>query len=613
MTTTSEAKTASGGATGPPEKKTRGSRRNIADAIRMAWAADARGFLVILVLTVLSGSIPPAVVWLTKLLVDAVALALTTVVPFSSVLPLVLGLGILAGLQRALGRVTGRRQQIYAERVEMHAEDQFLIAVSTCDAGHFDDPSWHDRVERASRDLSRRPSQLMEGLLSLGEGFVTMIGMGSILLTIHPLVLLLATVASLVIIPFQRRHTRNLYNFYFNITPEDRKAWYFRWMQIDNRAAKELRAFNLQEPLFRRFEEVRKQRATREAGIWTRYERYALFASILGGLSFAVAYGFVAFRGAQGAHTAGAIAALIGALSQFSQRIGLIAGQLVAMEEHATFLDDYFTFISLERLLDVPEEPVAVPKNIQEVEFEGVSFAYPGMKEKALKGVNLRIGAGELLALVGDNGAGKTTLVKLLCRFYDPQEGTVRIGGVDLKQTDPQQVRSRAGVLFQDAESYLLTAREAVTLGRPEKDGNDSDVHLALQKARAEEVVEQLPKGLDNYVGRMFEGGHDLSGGEWQRLALARLMYRDADVWVLDEPTASLDPSTEVEIFAELKENLRGRVGIVISHRFSTVRVADRIAVVQDGQITEIGTHEELIALGGRYAELFNLQAAGYR
>jgi len=210
-------------------------------------------------------------------------------------------------------------------------------------------------------------------------------------------------------------------------------------------------------------------------------------------------------------------------------------------------------------------------------------------------------------------GREKSTLIKLLLRFYDVDQGSVRVGGVDVKKLSPEELRSRIGVLFQDYATYELTIRENVMMGRPDVEVNDERVMEALQDSRSEWLVNKMPNGLDSKVGRLFEGGHDLSGGEWQRLALARIMYRDADIWILDEPTSSFDPEAEAGIFAELKDNLRGRIGIVISHRFSTVRIADRIAVVDDGRITELGTHEELLAAEGRYAQLFELQAAGYR
>jgi ATP-binding cassette subfamily B protein len=256
-----------------------------------------------------------------------------------------------------------------------------------------------------------------------------------------------------------------------------------------------------------------------------------------------------------------------------------------------------------------PLSPRELPHLHGPIEFMDLSFTYPGGKEPALSGLNLEIRDGELIALVGENGAGKSTLVKLLLRFYDPDGGSVRVNGTDLKDFAPEVLRNRIGVLFQDYASYELSVRENVVMGRPGGEVLDERVMEALRDARSEWLVERMPNGLDSKVGRLFEGGHDLSGGEWQRLALARIMYRDADIWILDEPTSSLDPEAEAAIFAELKENLRGRIGIVISHRFSTVRIADRIAVIDDGKVIELGTHEELMAAGGRYRTMFELQA----
>ena len=305
---------------------------------------------------------------------------------------------------------------------------------------------------------------------------------------------------------------------------------------------------------------------------------------------------------------------VIGAFTSVSGTLGQISSTFVAVDQHTTFLDDYFSFLAIEPLVPAPAEPQSAPNRFTDgIEFDNVTFSYPGGTEPAVAGLSLHIRSGELIALVGENGAGKSTLVKLLLRFYDADQGSVRVGGVDLKDLAPEALRSRIGVLFQDYASYELTVRENVVMGRPDVKVDEERVMEALQDSRSEWLVKKMPNGLDSKVGRLFEGGHDLSGGEWQRLALARIMYRDADIWILDEPTSSLDPEAEAAIFAELKENLKGRIGIVISHRFSTVRIADRIAVIADGRVTELGTHEELLAAQGRYAQLFELQAAGYR
>ncbi len=345
--------------------------------------------------------------------------------------------------------------------------------------------------------------------------------------------------------------------------------------------------------------------------------RISLLTGLVSGTTLALAYVFLAVRGVAGTINPGGVVLVIGAFNAVSNTLGQISSTFVAVDQHTTFLDDYFSFLAVQPLLPVPASPSSEVDLRKGIEFDNVTFSYPGGTEPAVAGLSLHIRSGELIALVGENGAGKSTLIKLLLRFYDPDQGSVRVGGVDLRNLEPAVLRSRIGVLFQDYASYELSVRENVVMGRPDGEvhGKEKDERVmeALRDARSDWLLKKMPRGLDAKVGRLFEGGHDLSGGEWQRLALARIMYRDADIWILDEPTSSLDPEAEAAIFAELKENLKGRIGIVISHRFSTVRIADRIAVIADGRVTELGTHQELLRAEGRYAQLFELQAAGYR
>jgi len=324
--------------------------------------------------------------------------------------------------------------------------------------------------------------------------------------------------------------------------------------------------------------------------------RVSIINGILTGTTLACAYLFVSIKGVEGLIDPGGVVLVIGAFTSVSSTLAQISSTFVSVDQHTTFLDDYFSFLSIDDLVKKVDNPETLPVKFDKgIVFDNVSFKYPGSPENAVQEFNLTINSGELIALVGENGAGKSTIVRLLLRFYDVDEGSIIIGGVDIKKTDPEELRNRIGVLFQDYANYELTVRENVTMGRPNAEVLDDRVLESLRDARSEWLVKKMPNGLDSKVGRLFEGGHDLSGGEWQRLALARIMYRDADIWILDEPTSSLDPEAEAAIFAELKENLKGRIGIVISHRFSTVRIADRIAVIVNGKVSEVGSHQELM------------------
>jgi ATP-binding cassette subfamily B protein len=438
--------------------------------------------------------------------------------------------------------------------------------------------------------------------------------MASLLASLHYLLVVLALAASGISLILERRVTSRLYEFFYKETPEEREREYMGDLLAQPRTTKEIRAYVLADYLLGRHHKLSEDLLKRREQMYRSATNISLATGLVTGTALALAYVFVAIKGIAGTIDPGGVVLVIGAFTSVSGTLGQISSTFVAVDQHTTFLDDYFSFLAIEPLVPVPANPRLAPNSlVNGIEFDDVTFTYPGGTEPAIAGLSLQIRNGELIALVGDNGAGKSTLIKLLLRFYDVDRGSVRVGGVDVRDMDPEELRSRIGVLFQDYASYELTVRDNVVMGRPDVDVEDERVMEALKDSRSEWLVKKMPKGLDSKVGRLFEGGHDLSGGEWQRLALARIMYRNADIWILDEPTSSLDPEAEAGIFAELKENLRGRIGIVISHRFSTVRIADRIAVIADGRVMELGTHDQLLAAEGRYAELFELQAAGYR
>jgi ATP-binding cassette subfamily B protein len=599
----------------PPVLKGRAQRvrKNLRLGLGLAWAASPKSLIRYSTLGMVNASMAPINVWLGATLVNRIAEARLKQLEWTDLLPIVFGLWAATAVQRAIGAYMGYGRNLFVRRVELEAERRLLAQASKVDIGHFDNSNWHDRLARAKRDVSWRPGDLTWSVLGLSGNIVTIVLMASLLASLHYILVILALAAAVLSLALERRVTAQLYQFFYNETPEEREREYLGDLLVQPRTTKEIRAYVLSDYLLGRHRDVSENLFTQRERMYRSATRISMLTGLVTGTTLALAYLFVAARGVAGSIDPGGVVLVIGAFTSVAGTLGNISSTFVAVDQHTTFLDDYFSFLAIEPLVSIPASPYGVTKLDGPIEFDNVTFTYPGGKEPAVANLNLHIRQGELIALVGENGAGKSTLVKLLLRFYDPDAGSVRIAGVNLKEIAPQALRSRIGVLFQDYASYEFTVRENVVMGRPDGVVHDERVLDALRDARSEWLVKKMPKGLDAKVGRLFEGGHDLSGGEWQRLALARIMYRNADIWILDEPTSSLDPEAEAGIFAELKENLRGRIGIVISHRFSTVRIADRIAVVADGQVTELGTHQDLLRAGGRYAELFELQAAGYR
>jgi ATP-binding cassette subfamily B protein len=580
----------------------------------LAWAASPRSLVKYTLLGMVNSTMPPIIVYLGADLVNRIATARAQSLGWRDMLPIVIGLWVATGVQRSIGAYMGYGRNLFVRRVELEAERRLLAQASKVDIGHFDNSDWHDRLSRAKRDVSWRPGDLTWSVLGLSGNVVTIVLMASLLASLHYVLVLLALAAAILSLLLERRVTSKLYEFFYKETPEEREREYLGDLLAQPRTTKEIRAYVLSDYLLGRHRDRSEQLYRLREQMYRSGTRIAMLSGLVTGTALALAYLFLAVQGASGAIDPGGVVLVIGAFTSVSQTLGQISSTFVSVDQHTTFLDDYFTFLSIEPLVVVPSTPTPVPASIDGgIEFDNVAFSYPGGTEPAVEGLSLHIRNGELMALVGENGAGKSTLVKLLLRFYDASHGAVRVGGVDLKAMDPVALRSRIGVLFQDYASYELSVRENVLMGRPDIPASDEKVLEALRTSRSEWLVKKMPNGLDSKVGRLFEGGHDLSGGEWQRLALARIMYRNADIWILDEPTSSLDPEAEAAIFAELKENLRGRIGLVISHRFSTVRIADRIAVIDGGRVTELGSHAELLKAGGRYAQLFELQAAGYR
>ena len=582
--------------------------QNVLTGIGLCWAAAPLSFLAILAMVALDSAIPPMVLLLSRQLVNRVVAGtgMTT-----ALLAVVIGLGLASGLERAASAVRNHWQEIFSERIQQAATVRFLSQAGTIDLGHLDRPEFQDDMERASNGW--RTGDLTQTGIGLAGNLFSLAGMLGILLSIHPLLVLLGLLSVIPTFAMQRRANRRIFDFWYSWTPLERERDYLRWLLSRPHWAKEMRAFQLAGHLVKRYRDLAQQNLMILAGLYRSANRGAVIGAILGGVALAGAYLVMAQPGSHHL-SAGDLTAGIGAIASIAGEVSLIFGSVLVLDQNARYLNSYFQFVATPALIRAPDRPRPLPDlRTSLIEFREVSFRYPKSAEPVLQCVSLTIEPGELVALVGANGSGKTTLVHLLLRLYDPESGQVRIGGVDLRDVNPGELRSHIGVLFQEYGRYELRLRDSVHFGRIEKQPNDDELLASLRASRADEVLRDLPRGLDSNIGKLFEGGHDLSTGQWQRVALARLVFRSADLWVLDEPTASLDPEAEAVIFAELRRHLHGRTGIVISHRFSTVRTADKIAVIERGRLCELGSHDELVAAGGRYAELFELQAAGYR
>ncbi len=499
---------------------------------------------------------------------------------------------------------------------ELHSNTvsiELMRHAARLDLQHFESPEYQDRLERARRQAAGR-NALLSQIFGQAQDAITVMTLVAGLVLYAPWLVLLLPLSFVPAMLGEVRFNTLSYYLSRNRTPERRQLEYIRHVGASAESAKEIKLFGLGEFLVERFRAlataifVENRRLAVERALWG-----ALFAGI-STLIYYGAYAWLVLQTVMGSYSIGDLVFLSGSflnLNSLFQRILLgftqIAGQ-------SLYLDDLFSFFEIQPVMRRHPTPTAFPHPIRQgVTFEGVGFRYPETDNWAVRGLDFTIRAGETLALVGENGAGKTTIVKLLTRLYDPDEGRITVDGIDLRDMAVEDIHAHVGVIFQDFVRYSLTAAENIGVGRVEHITDLQQVKDAARRSLADAVIAKLPLGYDQPLGRLFNKGRDLSGGEWQKIAIARAYMRDADLIVLDEPTSALDAKAEAEVFARFKGIATGKTAMLISHRFSTVRMADRILVLDLGRIIEDGSHDELIALDGLYAELFELQARGYR
>jgi ATP-binding cassette subfamily B protein len=610
----------------PPDARTlrerlRGARtlfRQVPGTLRLVWEADAPGAVFVGALTLVLALLPAGIAWVGKLIVDGVVLAARTGAEpeRARVLWLVAAeLGLMSA-QLAASRLVGHRRELLRGALGNRVNERILEKALELELRHFEDADVYDKMQNARREASARPLSLVMQVFAVGQNAVTLVALSGLLLRLSPVSVLVIVAASVPAFLAEARLSGDSFRMWTWRAPEGRRLNYLEWILTRDSHVKEVKLFDLgplilarYRALFRKFFEEDRRLAVRRLKAGLSFGAVSL-------LAFYGMYALMAARATRAEITLGDLTLYIVVFRQGQGAIQAILQAVGAMYEDALFMSNLFDYFGIatggeESRASPPRAPAR--GHAQAIEIDRVSFRYPGKDGWALRELSLTIAPGEKLGLVGENGAGKSTLVKLLLRLYDPTEGEIRYGGVDLRDMDPRELRARIGAVFQDFVRYQFTAAENVGVGSPAHVEDRPRIIEAARRGGAAPLIDALPRGYDTVLGGWFETGQELSAGQWQKLAVARAFMRDeAEVLIFDEPTAAIDAEGEHEMFQRFQALAADRTAIVISHRFSTVRIADRIAVLHGGRLEELGSHRDLLAMGGRYAHLFNLQAQGY-
>src|SRR6195256_2694703 len=519
----------------------------------------------------------------------------------------------LAVLSDILGRVVEFVDSLLSERVTNASSVSLMEHAATLDLEDFEDAEFQDQLERAPRQTSG-PLTLMSQLMGQAQDIVTVASFAAGLLVFAPWLIVLLLVALVPVFLGEAHFNAQSYRLDFGRTPERRELDYVRQTAASVETAKEVKIFGLNRFLIEHYTSLADAFYTANRALALRRATWGGLFTTIGTLGYYIAYAYIVWRTLVGAFSIGDLTFLAGS---FLRLRSLLEGLLLGFSStagQALYLHDLFSFFEMRAEILSPAHPLPFPKPIREgFVFEDVGFRYPGAERWAVRHLDFTLKAGEVVALVGENGAGKTTLVKLLTRLYDPDEGRILLDGRDLREYALDDLRGSMGVIFQDFVRYNFSAGDNIAVGRIEARGDQARIERAAYASQADEVIAGLAAGYDQRIGKRFKNGVELSGGEWQKIAIARAYMREAEVLILDEPTAALDVRSEYEVFGRFKEISEGKTAILISHRVASVRMADRILVLADGKVEAAGTHEELVAQRGRYSELFELQAAGYR
>src|SRR5271155_3938811 len=588
--------------------------RNVPAVLKIVWDSGPLVVVFGLVSRLFSSVLPVFLLWITKLIIDGIVHAVSTHQPVRhGFWWLVVAEFALAVLNSILIRSTDYSDSLLADKYTRYVSIRVMNHAASLDLQAYEDPVFYDRLERARVQATDR-LVMIQAIGRLVQQVITTFTLSVSIMLFSPWLMLLL-IAGVVPAFLGESHFAFLgYAKNFRQTPMRRQMDYLRVLGGSKEAAKELKLFGLRDFLRERFTRLSDDIYDENVALSKRKLIAGSLLSMVGTIGYYSAYVFVIWRTVSGALSIGTLTFLTGAIQQASSNIEQIFSTLAGIGDQALFLTDLLAFFEMQPTIRSKPNALPAPRPITRgVEFRNVSFSYPGNPRMVLDRINFELHTGERLALIGENGQGKTTIVKLITRLYDPTEGEILLDGVDLREYDLEDLHHEIGVIFQDFMRYEMTARENISIGRVEIPHTEAEIEGAAQKSLADGVVAKLEHGYDQVLGRRFEGGVELSGGEWQKMALARAYLRDAQLLILDEPTAALDARSELEVFERFAELTQGKMALLISHRFSTVRMADRIVVLSGGRLIEDGNHQQLMAKNGLYASMFEMQAASYR
>ena len=593
---------------------------NLPEFFGLIWSCDHRLAVLNILLRVIRASLPLMMLFVGKLIIDEIVrISVSASSPavenheMSILLTLVLvelGLAVFSDL---LGRGIALVDSLLGDLVSHEISLRLMKQSARLDLECFEDAEFYDKLERARRQASSRILLMSQALTQLQDA-ITVFFLAAALITFNAWLLLLLAITLLPAFLGETHFNSQSYSLMYGWTQERRELDYLRFAGASEETAKEVKIFGLSDFFGSRYKKLAGEYYHANKNLSVRRAAWGGLLSILGSIGYYIAYVVIIFRTVNGELSLGDLFFLSGSFLRLRSLMESILIRFSSIADSALYLKDLFDFLEMEPNISSKKSALPFPETIREgFTFEQVSFRYPQTEQWVLRDISFTLHPGEKLALVGENGAGKTTLVKLLTRLYDPDEGRILLEGHDLRDYDLDGLRDAAGVIFQDYVKYHLTAAENIAVGRIDERNNEARIVEAAQRSLADTVIDKLPDGYQQMIGRWFKQGTNLSGGEWQKIAIARAYMRDAQLLILDEPTAALDARAEHEVFRRFVELTYDKCAILISHRFSTVRMADRIVVLHEGKLLEHGTHEELLAAKGQYSELFQLQAAGYR